>query len=189
LREDSRPTGATPSPPLDRFVREPPAYQKAFARDDVLRPILQGQCTLAQQSPATGVPSHRRWQDLRRVQHAGMVGLLDRRTLPQTRGKPPIDARVPREIPPQVVRLALAHPCTAHELARIVQTCHAITIEHRGIQRGLDVHQLRPDVWRLHHQAPPQTSRPPWPSGQPLDLALEPTTRAQRLAHARGPDH
>jgi transposase InsO family protein len=137
----------------------------------------------------TGLPYHRLWQDLRRFQHAGIIGLLDRRTLSHARGKPPIEARVPREIQQQVVRLALAHPFTAHELARIVQTCHAIAIDHRGIQRVLDVHQLRPDVLRLHHQATQQTSPPPLPSGQQLDLVLEPTTRAQRLAHALGPDH
>jgi hypothetical protein len=174
------PTGATPSPQLDLFVRQPPAYQKALARDDVLRPILQGQSTLVQQRRATGIPYHRLWQDLRRFQHAGIVGLLERRPLPHARGKPPIDARVPLEIQPQVVRLALAHPCTTRELARIVQTCHAIAMDHRGLQRVLDVQQLTPDVLRLHHQATPQTPLPPLPSGQPLDLGLEPTTRAQR---------
>jgi transposase InsO family protein len=183
------PTVATPSPQLDLFVRDTPAYRKALARYDVLRPILQGQCTLAQQSHATGIPYHRLWQDLRRFQHAGIVGLLDRRTLPRARGKPPIEARMPRDVQQQVVCLALAHPFTAHELARIVQTCHTITIDHRGIQRVLDVHQLTPDVLRLHHQATQQTSLPPLPSGQQLDLALEPTTRAQRLAHALGPNH
>ena len=183
------PTVATPSPQLDLFVRETPAYQKALARYDVLRPILQGQSTLAQQSRVTGIPYHRLWQDLRRFQHAGIVGLLDGRTLPHARGKPPIEARVPPEIQPQVVRLALAHPFTAHELARIVQTCHGIAIGHRGIQRVLGVHQLTPDVLRLHHQATQPTPLPPLPSGQQLDLALEPTTRAQRLAYALGPDH
>jgi transposase InsO family protein len=183
------PTVATPSPQLDLFVRDTPAYRKALARYNVLRPILQGQYTLAQQSHATGIPYHRLWQDLRRFQHAGIVGLLDRRTLPHARGKSPIEARVPRDIQQQVVRLALAHPFTAHELARIVQTCHAIAIDHRGIQRVLGVHQLTPDVLRLHHQATQQTPLPPLPSGQQLDLALEPTTRAQRLAQALGPDH
>jgi hypothetical protein len=154
-----------------------------------LRPILQGQSTLAQQSRVTGIPSHRLWQDRRRFQQAGIVGLLDRRTLSHARGKPPIEARVPAEIQPQVVRLALAHPFTAHELARIVQTCHGIAIDHRGIQRVLDVHQLTPDALRLHHQATQPTPLPPSPSGQQLDLALEPTTRAQRLAYALGPDH
>jgi Integrase core domain/Homeodomain-like domain len=183
------PTVATPSPQLDLFVRDTPAYQKALARYDLLRPILQGQSTLVQQSRATGMPYHRLWQDLRRFQRAGIVGLLDRRTLPHARGKAPIEARVPPDIQQQVVRLALAHPFTTRELARIVQTCHAIAIDHRGIQRVLDVHQLTPEVLRLHHQATPRTPLPPLPSGQQLDLGLEPTTRAQRLLHALGPDH
>jgi hypothetical protein len=147
------PTAATPSPQLDLFVRDTPAYQKALARYDVLRPILQGQSTLAQQSRATRSPYHRLWEDLRRFQRAGIVALLDRRTLPHARGKAPIEARLPPDIQQQVVRLALAHPFTTRELARIVQTCHAITIDHRGIQRVLEVHQLAPAVLRLHHQA------------------------------------
>lgn len=178
------PTVATSTPQLDLFVRDTPAYQNALARSDVLRPVLQGQSTLALQSRATGTPYHRLWEDRRRFQRAGIVGLLDRRTLPHARGKPPIDARVPPDIQPQVVRLALAHPFTARELARIVQTCHAMAIDHRGIQRVLDVHRLTPDVLRLHHQATQQTPLPPPPSGQQLDLGLEPTTRAQRLLHA-----
>jgi len=104
------PTVATPSSQLDLFVRDTPAYRTALARYDVLRPILQGQCTLAQQSQATGIPYHRLWQDLRRFQQAGIISLLDRRTLPHARRKPPIEARVPRDVQQQVVRLALAHP-------------------------------------------------------------------------------
>jgi hypothetical protein len=88
-----------------------------------------------------------------------------------------------------VIHLALAHPFTAHELARIVQTCDALTIGHRGIQRVLRVHQLTPDILQLHHQLTQQTPLPPAPSGQQLDLALEPTTRVHRLIQALGPDH
>jgi transposase InsO family protein len=183
------PTVATPSPQLDLFIRDTPAYQKALARYDVLRPILQGLYTLAQQSRATGVPYHRLWQDLRRFQHAGIVGLLDRRTLSHARGKSPSEVRMPADIQQHVVRLALAHPFTAHELARIVQTCYALTIGHRGIQRVLRVHQLTPDILRLHHQLTQQSPLPPAPSGQQLDLALEPTTRAHRLIQALRPDH
>jgi hypothetical protein len=183
------PTVATPSPQLDLFVRDTPAYQKALARYDILRPILQGQSTLAQQSRATGIPYHRLWQDLRRFQRAGIVGLLARRPLPYARGKAPIEARVPPDIQQQVVRLALAHPVTTRELARIVQTCHAIAIDHQGIQRVLDVHQLTPPVLRLHHQATQQTPLPPLPFGQPLDLGLEPAARAHRLLQALGPTH
>jgi leucine-zipper of insertion element IS481 len=178
------PTGATPSPQLDLFIRDTPAYQKALARYDVLRPILQGLYTPAQHSRATGISYHRLWQDLRRVRHAGIIGLLDRRALPHGRGKAPSEVRRPADIQQHVIRLALAPPFTAHDLARIVQTCYALTIGHRGIQRGLRVHRLTPDILRLHHQLTQQASLPPAPSGQPLDLALEPTTRAHRLIQA-----
>jgi hypothetical protein len=179
----------TPSPQLDLFIRDTPAYQKAFARYDVLRPIFQGLYTPAQQSRATGIPYHRLWQDLRRFQHAGIVGLLERRTLPHARGKSPSEGRMPTDIQQHVIRLALAHPFTAHELARIVQACDALTIGHRGIQRVLRVHRLTPDTWRLHHQLTQQIPLPPAPSGQQLDLALEPTTQAHRFMQALGPDH
>jgi hypothetical protein len=181
------PTVATPSPQLDLFIRDTPAYQKALARYDVLRPIFQDLYTPAQQSRATGIPYHRLWQDLRRFQHAGIVGLLDRRTLPHARGKSPSEVRMPTDIQQHVIRLALAHPFTAHELARIVQTCYALTIGHRGIQRVLRVHRLTPDTLRLHHQLTQQTPLPPAPSGQQLDLALEPTTQAHRLIQALDP--
>jgi hypothetical protein len=42
------PTGAPPSLQLDLFLRDTAAYQQALARYDLLRPILQGQRTLAQ---------------------------------------------------------------------------------------------------------------------------------------------
>jgi hypothetical protein len=53
----------------------------------------------------------------------------------------------------------------------------------------LDLHQLSPAVLRLHYQTKQQAALPPFSAGQPLDLALEPTTRAQRLLQALGPDH
>jgi len=183
------PTTATPSPQLDLFVHDTPTYRTALARYEALRPILQGQCTLTQQSQATGIPYHQLRRDLQRFQRAGLVGLLDRRTLPHARGKGPIEARVPPYVQQQIVRLALAHPFTARELARIVQTCYEIAIDHRGIRRVLDLHQLSPDVLQLHYQATQQTSLPPLPVGPQLDLALAPTTHAQRLAQALGPDH
>jgi transposase InsO family protein len=182
-------TAITPSPQLDLFLRDTLAYQKALARYDRLRPILQGQCTLTQQSHATGIPYHQLWQDWRRFQRAGLIGLLDHRTLPHTRGTARIEARVPLHIQQQIVRLALAHPFTARELARIVQTCYELAIDHRGVRRILELHQLSPTVLRLHYQITQQTSLPPFPASQQLDLGLEPTTHAQRLLQALGPDH
>ena len=183
------PTTAAPSPQLDLFVHDTPSYHTALARYDRLRPILQGPYTLTQQSQATGIPYHQLWRDLQRFQRAGLVGLLDRRTLPHARGKVPIEARVPPYVQQQIVRLALAHPFTARELAQIIQTCYEITLDHRGIRRVLDLHQLSPEVLQLHYQTTQQTALPPFPAGQQLDLALAPTTRAQRLAQALGPDH
>src|SRR5262249_2302369 len=183
------PTATAPSPQLDLFLRDTLAYQKALARYEPLRPILQGQCTLTEQSRATGIPYHQLWQDWRRFQRAGIVGLLDHRTLPHPRGKSPVEARVPSHVQQQIVRLALAHPFTARELARIVQTCYAIVMDHRGIRRVLALHQLSPEVLRLHYQTTQQASLPPFPVQQQLDLALDPTTHAQRLLQALGPEH
>src|SRR5262252_6927392 len=183
------PTATTPSPQLDLFLRDTLAYQKALARYETLRPILQGQCTLAEQSHATGIPYHQLWQDWRRFQRAGLVGRLDHRTLPHPRGKSPVEERVPSHGQQQIVRLALAHPFTARELARIVQTCYAIVIDHRGIRRVLALHQLAPEVLRLHYQTTHHASLPPFPVQQQLDLAFDPTTHAQRLLQALGPEH
>ena len=177
-------TAANPSPQLDLLLRDTPAYQQAFARYERLRPILQGQSTLMEQSRATGIPYHCLWQDWRRFQRAGLVGLLDHRTLPHTRGASLIDVRVPLHVQQHIVRLALAHPFTARELARIVQTCYDIAIAHRGIRRVLDLHQLSPAVLRLPYQATPQAALPPFPVNQPLDLALDSITHAQRLLQA-----
>jgi transposase InsO family protein len=183
------PTGAPPSLQLDLFLRDTAAYQQALARYDLLRPILQGQSTLTQQSHATGIPYYQLWRDLQRFQRAGLVGLLDHRTLPHTRGTSSLDERIPLHVQQQIVRLALAHPFTARELARIIQTCYEIPIDHRGIRRVLELHQLSPAVLRLHYQTTQQASLPPFPAGHQLDLALEPPTRAQRLVQALGPDH
>jgi hypothetical protein len=183
------PTGAPPSLQLDLFLRDTAAYQQAVARYDILRPVLHGQSTLTQQSHATGIPYNRLWRDLQRFQRAGLVGLLDHRTLPHTRGKFPIEVRVLLHVQHQIVRLALAHPFTARELARIIQTCYEMPIDHRGVRRVLELHQLSLEVLRLHYQTTQQAALPPFPAGQQLDLALEPTTRAQRLIQALGPDH
>src|SRR6516165_446248 len=101
-REDSMPTEATPSLQLDFFLRDTTAYQQALARYDRLRPILQGQATLTQQSQATGISSNQLWRDLQRLQHAGLVGLLNHRPLPPTRGMSSLDARIPLHVQHQI---------------------------------------------------------------------------------------
>ena len=177
------------SPQLHLFPGDSPTPLDALARYETLRPILQGQRTLLQQSHITGLPYKRLWRDLQRFRRDGLYGLLDHRTLPHRRGKTPIEAQVPVHIQQQIVRLALAHPFTARELARIVQTCHAIAMDHRGIRRVLDLHHLSPDALRLHYETLQQAHLPPFPAGQQLPLALEPSTHAQRVAQALGPDH
>ena len=99
------------------------AYRDALARYETIRPVLRQERTLTQHSRMTGLSSWRLWRDLQRFRRAGMLGLIDRRTLPHPRGRPPIDRRLPQPIQQHIVRLALAHPFTARELARIVQEC------------------------------------------------------------------
>src|SRR5262245_16398565 len=129
----------------------------------MLRPVLQGQSTLTQQSYATGIPDNRLWRDLQRFQRAGLVGLLDHRPLPHTRGKSPIAVRVPLHVQHQIVRLALAHPFTARELARISQTCYEIPIESSRGPAG--------------PRAPPTVSR-----GVALALPDDPTGRSPAVS-------
>jgi hypothetical protein len=50
------PTTALASPQLHLFPGDSPAYQDALARYEILRPVLQGQRTLRQQSHLTGLP-------------------------------------------------------------------------------------------------------------------------------------
>jgi hypothetical protein len=92
----------------------------------------------------TGLIYWRRWRNLRRFRQAGTLGLIDRRTLPHRRGRPPIDRRLPQDVQPHIVRLAMAHPFTARELARIVRECYPQAIDERGIQRVLAQHRLSP---------------------------------------------
>lgn len=183
------PTPPPGSPQLALLPSDSPAYRDALARYETLRPILQGHRTLVQQSHATGLPYKRLWRELQRFRRDGLAGLLDQRPLPHRRGKPPLAAHVPVPSQQQIVRLALAHPFTARELARSIQIWHALPIDYRGIQRILALHRLSPEVLQLHHQTLRQTHLPPFATGQQLPLALEPTTHAQRLAQALGPDH
>src|SRR5262252_1482159 len=180
---------APPSLQLDLFLRDTAAYQQALARYDRLRPMLQGQSTLTQQSHATGIPYNQLWRDLQRFQRAGLVGLLDHRSLPHTRGKSPVEVHIPLHVQQPIVRLALAHPFTARDLARIIQTCYELAIDHRGVRRVLELHQLSPAVLSLHYQTTQPAALPPFPARQQLDLALEPPSHAQRLLQALGPDH
>ena len=123
-----------PALQLDLFVHPSPVYQDALDRYEAIRPLLKEEQTLAQQSQKTGIPYGRLRRYLQRFTQDGIWGLLDRRRLPHRRGKPSIDATLPDHIQQQIVRLAVAHPFTHSELARIVQVCYDYPVSYRGIQ-------------------------------------------------------
>jgi hypothetical protein len=60
---------------------------------------------------------------------------------------------MPQHIQPHIVRLDMAHPFTARELARIVRECYHEPIDYRGIQQVPGRHQLSPATLQRHHQA------------------------------------
>jgi hypothetical protein len=188
-KEEAMPHELASEYQLDLFFSDAQASREALARDEVIRPIVKRERTLAQHSRMAGLSYGRLWRDLWRFRRAGILGLIDRRTLPHPRGRPPIDTRLPHPIQQHVVRLALAHPFTARELARMVQECYHQPVDSRGIQRVLAQHRLSPIALQRHHQAASQPSLPLPPPTQPLALPLEPHTLAQRLALAWGPEH
>jgi leucine-zipper of insertion element IS481 len=118
------PREAASAPQLPLFVSESSVAQEVLARYEAIRPVLIGQRSLRQQSQQTGLNYWRLWRDLQRFQRSGLLGLVDRRTLPHARGQPTVDAALPRSIQQHIVRLAIDHPFTARELARIVRECY-----------------------------------------------------------------
>jgi hypothetical protein len=174
---------------LDLFLSDAQAYRDALARYETIRPVFLQERTLTQHSRMMGLSYWRLWCDLRRFRRAGILGLIDRCILPHPRGRPPIEIRLPQHIQQHIVRLALAHPFTARELARIVQECYHQGVDYRGIQRVLARHRLSPAALQRHHQAAPHAFLPIPPPTQQLALPLEPHPRAQRLALALGPEH
>jgi transposase len=183
------PREAASAPQLPLFVSESSVAQEVLARYEAIRPVLTGQRPLGQQSQQTGLNYWRLWRDLRRFRRAGLLGLVDRRTLPHTRGTPTVDAVLPRSIQQHIVRLAIAHPFTARELARIVRECYHEPIDYRGIQRVLAQHHLSPDVLQYHRLQAQHAPAPPWPPEPPLGVPFDPAVHAQRLEHALGPEH
>jgi transposase InsO family protein len=87
------------------------------------------------------------------------------------------------------VRLALAHPFTARELARVVRDGYHYPVDHRGIQRVLEQHHLSTEALQRHRQRAHQAPSPPWPPRHQLGLPFEPTAHAQRLEQALGPEY
>ena len=165
------------------------ASPEAIARYEAIRPVLKGERSRRQQSHQTGMNYGRRWRDLPRFRHDGLLGLSDRRTLPHARGQPAVPDVWPRHLQQHLGRLAIAPPFTARELGRLVRDGYGSLVDHRGLQRGLDQHHLSPAVLPRHHHRAAQVPARPWPSEEPLGLPSEPTTQAQRLAHALGPEH
>jgi hypothetical protein len=100
-----------------------------------------------------------------------------------------VETLLPRHLRQHIVRLALAHPFTARELAGIIRDGYHDAIDDRGIQRVLAQHHLSPETLRLHHHRAPQAPSLPWPPGEQLGLPFEPATHAQRLEQALGPEH
>ena len=183
------PLASASAPQLDLFVRDSAAYEAALARYEALRPVLTGERSPRQQSQHTNVPYWRLWRDLRRFQREGLLGLLDQRTLAHPRGKSPIEELLPNSIQQQIIRLAIAHPFTLRELAQIVRDCYHVPVDYRGIQRVLAYHHLSQEVLQLHYHSAQHADPPSWPPAPQMSLPLEPTTHAQRLEHALGPEH
>jgi hypothetical protein len=121
------------APQLPLFVSDPVSSPATLARYEALRPVLTGQRSLRQQSQQTGINYWRLWRDLRRVRRHGLLGLVDRRTLRHPRGRPAVETLLPRHLRQHIVRLALAHPFTARELARIIRDGYRYAVDYRGI--------------------------------------------------------
>jgi transposase len=177
------------TPQLHLFASHWPAYQDALAHYEAIRPILKRERTLPQHSRETGLNYWRLWRHLRRFRHEGLLGLIDQRKLPHPWGKTSIEELLPRHIQQHIVQLAIAHPFTDRELARIVQEAYHVSVDHRGIRRVLAWHHLSPDVLKHRRQKAQQTPLPTLPPDQQLALPFESTTLAQRLAQALGPAH
>ncbi|MGH8067955.1 MAG: leucine zipper domain-containing protein [Candidatus Entotheonellia bacterium] len=164
---------------LDLFLSDAQAYRDALTRYETIRPVLREERALAQHSQITGLSYWRLWRDVRRFRRAGVLGLLDRRTLPHPRGRAPVDARLPQSIQQHIVRLAMAHPFTARELAQIVQECYHEPVDYRGIQRV-----LAPAAALSGHVAAPS---PDGAAGVPPALAFNSATHAPLGTQHAGP--
>jgi hypothetical protein len=171
------------------FASHSPAYQDALAHYEEIRPILKRERTLAQQSREPGLNYWRLWRHLRRFQREGFLGLINQRKLLHPWGKTSIEELLPRHIQQHVVQLAIAHLLAERELARIVREAYHLSVDHQGVRRVLEWHHLSPDVLKSRRQQAQQAPLPALPLDPQLALPFEPTTLAQRLAQAPGPEH
>jgi hypothetical protein len=76
------PRDSARAPQLPLCLPDTTASPEARGRYEAIRPVLKGEHSLLQQSRVTGIHYWRRWRDLRRVQRAGLLGLIDQRTRP-----------------------------------------------------------------------------------------------------------
>jgi hypothetical protein len=182
------PRDSAHAPQLPLFVHDIVGYPDALTRYEAIRPVLKGEQSLRQQSQQTGMNYWRLWRDLRRFRSGGLLGLIDRRTLPHVPGKPAAAVFLSRHLQPHVVRLAMAHPCTACALARMIRDGSHSPVNPRGIQRVLAQHHLSPEALQRHRQRASQAPLPHWPPGQQLGLPSEPTGYAQRLEQTLVPN-
>jgi hypothetical protein len=173
---------------LPLFVQDAVGYSDALAHYEAIRPILKSERSLRQQSQQTGMNYWRLWRDLRRFRHDGFLGLIGA-PCPMRGGKPGADVFLPRHIQQLIVRLALAHPFTARELARIIRDGYHYPVDHRGIQRVLAQHHFSPEALQRHRYRAQQIPSPPWSPGNQLGLPFEPAAYVQRLEQALGPEH
>jgi hypothetical protein len=106
VKEESMPRDSAHAPQLPLFVHDTVGYPDALTRYEAIRPVPKGERSLQQQSHQTGINYWRLWRERRFWRIYGLLGLIDRRTLPQTRGKPGAAVFRPRHIQQHVVRLA-----------------------------------------------------------------------------------
>jgi hypothetical protein len=104
------PRESAPALQLPLFVSDPAASPEALTCYEALRPVLTGQRSLRQQSYQTGISYWRLWRDLRRFRRHGLLGLVDRRTLPHSRGRPAVETLLPRHLRQHIVRLPSSTP-------------------------------------------------------------------------------
>ena len=176
---------------LHLFASDSPAYQDALARYEAIRPVLKRERTLAQQSRATGLSYWRLWRDLRRFRRAGLLGLVDRRTLPHRAGQDlPIEELLPVTSSSTSCRWPSPIPsplASWRGSSGSAITTPSITGGSSGCSSGIT---SPPRCCSAIATGPQQAPFLPWPPDPQLGLPFEPTHPcAQRLAHALGPEH
>ncbi len=145
--------------------------------------------TLPQHSRETGLNYWRLWRHLRRFRREGLLGLIDQRKLPHPWGKTAIEALLPRHVQQHLVQLAIAHPFYR---SRAGPDGPGGVSPLGGSPRDPSGARVAsPLTRRLAAPSPagPAGAAPASAPDPQLALPFEPTTLAQRLAQALGPEH